>query len=91
MALLDYGIEKRLYGMNSVIHEGPSNSRWFKKARKMTPRNPTLEKEIFELRSKMEQAYKMSHSLTSENVVESSKLLDNKINEYMKWIEKFSD
>lgn len=47
-------------------------------------RNLSLEDEIRVLRSRMEQLFLQENSLTSDNVIEISSLLDLKINEYMK-------
>ncbi|WP_235775306.1 MULTISPECIES: aspartyl-phosphate phosphatase Spo0E family protein [Paenibacillus] len=50
----------------------------------MTSKGPSLEEEIFILRSRMEQLFLQEKSFTSDNVVEISSKLDMKINEYMK-------
>lgn len=42
-----------------------------------------LEDEIYFLRRRMEQMFNQEQSLTSDSVIELSKLLDHKINEYM--------
>ncbi|MDQ0191932.1 aspartyl-phosphate phosphatase Spo0E family protein [Paenibacillus wynnii] len=47
-------------------------------------RRLSLEDEIRILRHKMEQLFLQEKSLTSDNVIEISSLLDLKINEYMK-------
>jgi len=47
-------------------------------------KRPSLEEEIFILRSRMEQLFMQEKSFTSDNVVEISSKLDLKINEYMK-------
>jgi isoleucyl-tRNA synthetase len=43
-----------------------------------------LEEEIVQLRKSMEQAFLDNQSLTSDHVVGISRLLDEKINEYMR-------
>lgn len=48
------------------------------------PRMVSLEEEITTLRHKMEQAVWRENSLTSESVVNLSRMLDNKINQFMK-------
>ena len=47
-------------------------------------RRLSLEDEIRILRHRMEQLFLQENSLTSDNVIEISSLLDLKINEYMK-------
>ncbi|WP_397386761.1 aspartyl-phosphate phosphatase Spo0E family protein [Paenibacillus sp. MMS20-IR301] len=47
-------------------------------------RRLSLEDEIQDLRSRMEQLFMQEKSFTSDNVIEISSLLDLKINEYMK-------
>ena len=44
----------------------------------------SLEDEIQDLRSRMEQIFLQENSFTSDNVIEISSLLDLKINEYMR-------
>lgn len=46
--------------------------------------NPTLEEEINILRKKLEDIVIMENSFTSDLVVLNSRLLDEKINEYMR-------
>jgi len=45
----------------------------------------TLEDEIRRLRRRMEQAYLAEDSLHSDRVIEASRKLDKKINEYMRY------
>ncbi|MRN55902.1 Spo0E family sporulation regulatory protein-aspartic acid phosphatase [Paenibacillus sp. LC-T2] len=47
-------------------------------------RRLSLEDEICELRSRMEQLFVQEKSFTCDNVIEISSLLDLKINEYMR-------
>ncbi|WP_239712339.1 aspartyl-phosphate phosphatase Spo0E family protein [Paenibacillus sp. 19GGS1-52] len=47
-------------------------------------RRLSLEDEIQELRSRMEQLFIQENSFTCDNVIEISSLLDLKINEYMR-------
>ncbi len=51
---------------------------------KTLPPMVSLEEEITILRHKMEQAVWRENSLTSESVVNLSRMLDHKINQYMK-------
>ena len=44
-----------------------------------------LEEEIYNLRIKMEQSYVEEAVLCSEKVISISRILDNKINEYMRF------
>ncbi|SFJ02302.1 Spo0E like sporulation regulatory protein [Paenibacillus sp. UNC496MF] len=44
-----------------------------------------LEDEIYALRMKMEQSYAEEATFSSEKVIGLSRLLDNKINEYMRF------
>ncbi len=54
------------------------------KTRKKPQGNPTLEEEINILRKKLEDIVFMENSFTSDLVVLNSRLLDEKINEYMR-------
>ncbi|WP_256252756.1 aspartyl-phosphate phosphatase Spo0E family protein [Paenibacillus sp. UNC496MF] len=44
-----------------------------------------MEDEIYALRMKMEQSYAEEATFSSEKVIGLSRLLDNKINEYMRF------
>jgi hypothetical protein len=54
------------------------------KARKNSPESNSLEEEILQLRKTMENLALQEQSLTSDLVVQISRLLDEKINEYMR-------
>lgn len=58
------------------------------KASKKTQANPSLEEEINMLRKKLEDIVIMENSFTSDLVVLNSRLLDEKINEYMRRAEE---
>ena len=83
------------YGVGSVsghsaVCEKSRSMRWAYRATRNPPPASTssLEDEISNLRQIMEQAANESDSLTSDVVVEISRLLDDKINEYMKQLRK---
>jgi hypothetical protein len=86
LVFLDYGFGS--ISNHGLIHEKSKSIRWSYRAKRKSP-SPTsehmsLEDEIARLRKKMEQAFLENESLTAEIVVEISRLLDDKINEYMK-------
>ncbi len=54
------------------------------KASKFSPQRCSLEEEIFQLRRIMENTALQEQSLTSDLVVQISRILDHKINEYMR-------
>lgn len=57
------------------------------KAGKLSPSMQTLEDEIDDLRKEMEQTFMQEASFQADNVIDISRRLDVKINEYMmhKW------
>lgn len=62
--------------------------KWPYKARTHSLSTSVLEDEISELRKKMEEAFAENNSFTAEIVIEISRMLDLKINEYMNINEK---
>ena len=63
---------------------GYSDSQLDHKAVRPAASAEMLEDEICRLRQRMERAYLEEHSLRSERVIEASRVLDRKINEYMR-------
>lgn len=66
----------------SFIYDKQSRKQY--KTGHTSPKRSSLEEEIFLLRQAMENQAIKEQSLTSELVVRISRLLDQKINEYMK-------
>ncbi|UHA76130.1 aspartyl-phosphate phosphatase Spo0E family protein [Paenibacillus sp. 481] len=58
--------------------------KWSGKTRNVSSELLALEDEICILRKQMEQMFQEEQSFTAEKVIEISRLLDVKINEYMK-------
>lgn len=82
MAYAEYAF--RAYRKYMGIREKEMNSQWFYRLSSQTASPPTLEEEIYKLRSEMEALAGQEASLTAPNVVEISSRLDKKINEYMR-------
>lgn len=57
-------------------------------AKRMSSTIQILEDEIYALRTKMEQSYLEELTLSSEKVIDLSRKLDAKINEYMQFIRR---
>lgn len=67
-----------------MIAEGNELNQWTDEAsHKSSPQAITLEDEIRLLRSRMELLFQQEKSFTSDIVIEISRLLDLKINEFM--------
>ncbi|MNN79089.1 hypothetical protein D3C81_1957000 [compost metagenome] len=67
-----------------MIAEDNELNQWTNEAsHKTSPQAATLEEEIRLLRSKMELLFQQEKSFTSDIVIEISRLLDLKINEFM--------
>lgn len=81
MALMEYSL--RSY-QESYISEPKENNPWPNQRKNPHPPNLSLEEEIHILRTRMEKTIKNENSLTSEIVIQISRLLDEKINEYMR-------
>jgi hypothetical protein len=74
---------------HSLVREQSKPIRWSYRNKKNSSRRDqpepvSLEDEIVRLRTTMEQAFVDNQSLTAEIVVEISRKLDEKINEYMR-------
>lgn len=86
MVFLEYGIGT--FHNHGYVYDKTSSTRRPYRTHQSSPMHHSshgsLEEEINRLRSKMEQAFLENESLTAEIVVEISRLLDDKINEYMK-------
>jgi len=68
-----------------LIAEDNESNKWMVEAnRKTSPQAVTLEDEIHILRNRMEKMFLQEKSFTSDIVIEISRLLDLKINEFMK-------
>ncbi|WMT39812.1 aspartyl-phosphate phosphatase Spo0E family protein [Paenibacillus sp. D2_2] len=68
-----------------LIAEDNESNKWMVEARRRTsPQAVTLEDEIHILRNRMEKMFLQEKSFTSDIVIEISRLLDLKINEFMK-------
>lgn len=83
MAFVEYGLPSF---SDCLLSEKRNDvAKWSYKARKLSP-SPlkSLEDEIYSLRKKMELTFVQEKSLSSDPVMEISRLLDLKINEYMK-------
>lgn len=84
MVFLQYGIlDRENY---YLVREHENNMEWPYRDRKTSTSKKSLEDEIHRLREQMEQAFAENNSLTSETVMEISKKLDAKINEYNEYI-----
>ncbi|MNJ44770.1 aspartyl-phosphate phosphatase Spo0E family protein [Paenibacillus bouchesdurhonensis] len=67
------------------IAEGNETNQWMdEEGRRTSPQALTLEDEIQQLRTRMEEIFLVEKSFTSDIVIEISSLLDLKINEFMK-------
>ncbi|GAA0384189.1 hypothetical protein GCM10008933_14170 [Paenibacillus motobuensis] len=75
-----------VYDMSGLlIAEDNESNKWMVEAsRKTSPQAVTLEDEIHILRNRMEKMFLQEKSFTSDIVIEISRLLDLKINEFMK-------
>lgn len=75
-----------VYDMTGLlIAEDNESNEWMVEAsRKTSPQAVTLEDEIHILRNRMEKMFLQEKSFTSDIVIEISRLLDLKINEFMK-------
>lgn len=81
MAFLEYQLSD--YKQRILVRDPDAEGRWlFRKSRK-SKTQLALEEEIHGLRSRLEQMVVEGRSMTSDDVVEVSMLLDRKINEYM--------
>ncbi|HEY4391273.1 MAG TPA: aspartyl-phosphate phosphatase Spo0E family protein [Paenibacillus sp.] len=68
-----------------LIAEDNESNKWMVEAgRKTSPQAVTLEDEIHILRNRMEKMFLQEKSFTSDIVIEISRSLDLKINEFMK-------
>jgi len=68
-----------------LIAEDDESDKWMVEAsRRTSPQAVTLEDEIHILRNRMEKMFLQEKSFTSDIVIEISRLLDLKINEFMK-------
>lgn len=86
MVFLEYGFDRL---PSSFVCESGRPARWPYQVKRQSPSDAayaavSLEDEIRTLRREMEDAFLESESLTSDVVVKISRMLDVKINEYMK-------
>ncbi|MEI7026026.1 aspartyl-phosphate phosphatase Spo0E family protein [Paenibacillus sp. y28] len=86
MAVLQYG-SVNLRSAH-VICEKRGPLYWPFKSKKQSPPSLTLEDEIHDLRKRMEEAFREQNSFTADLVIDLSRLLDEKINEYMRTMKK---
>lgn len=73
----------------TLVRDPSQPIRWSYQVKKLAskpaePERRSLEEEIVDLRRSMEQAFMENQSLTAEIVVEISRKLDEKINQYMR-------
>jgi hypothetical protein len=81
MAFPEYQLRQYLH--IGWVRENDSRSKWFLRKNKQSSAAVSLDDEIYQLRRKLEQLVLDEKSLTSQEVVEISVMLDKKINEYM--------
>jgi hypothetical protein len=81
MAFAEYQLRQYLH--IGWVREKDSRSKWLLRNNKQSTAQVSLDDEIYQLRRKLEQLVLDEKSLTSQEVVEISVMLDKKINEYM--------
>ncbi|MBP1993509.1 aspartyl-phosphate phosphatase Spo0E family protein [Paenibacillus eucommiae] len=70
------------------LREKRSDERWLFKTTKKPAPHALLEEEIHNLRCRLEEMVFDGAAMTSDTVIELSKILDSKINDYMKIVKK---
>ncbi|OCT10613.1 hypothetical protein A8709_22480 [Paenibacillus pectinilyticus] len=81
MAFMEYQLTS--FPKQFQIREQDFGQRWLSRHAKKQNSLSLLEEEIHTLRRKMEQMVTEGREMTSDDVVELSTILDQKINEYM--------
>ncbi|TDG00430.1 aspartyl-phosphate phosphatase Spo0E family protein [Paenibacillus piri] len=81
MAFPEYQL--RQYQHIGWIRENDQQAKWVSGKKKKSSAARSLEDEIYQLRRELEDLVRNEKSLTSPKVVETSMILDKKINEYM--------
>jgi plasmid maintenance system antidote protein VapI len=79
------------YSNHMHLRENDAQQRWLIKTSRNTAPHAYLEEEIQALRRMLEQMVNEGMSMTADTVIELSTILDSKINEYMKKIQKAGD